>query len=285
MSSNQNVNKNTKIALFAGILAVGLLVAVLVGSFPLTSRGAAAQESGLQHPVLHNNTSIVSATGTATTSVKPDKVSIAVGVETNGTSAEEAASKNADLIAQIIAALKELGITEDQIGTSNYNVFPVYQHKEPAEVCIMIYPPPPKCQPGQEIVGYRAVNSITVTLDVDGEIDAGEVIDTAIEAGANNVNGIYFFLSDERQEEVRDSLIKEAIDSAKYRAEVAASALGYTISGVQSIHLNDVNFPIFYGRSALSESAVSSTPIMPGEQQVSTSVTVVFYMPDIAVAQ
>lgn len=190
MSSNQNVNKNTKIALFAGILAVGLLAAVLVGSFPLTSRGAAAQESGLQHSVLPNNTSTVSATGTATTSVKPDKVSVAVGVETSGTSAEEAASKNADLIAQIIAALKELGITEDQIGTSNYNVFPVYQHKEPAEVCIMIYPPPPKCQPGQEIVDYRAVNSITVTLNVDGEIDAGEVIDTAIEAGANNVNGI-----------------------------------------------------------------------------------------------
>jgi uncharacterized protein YggE len=93
--SNQNTNKNAKIALVAGILAIGLLAVALVGSFPLANR-AATQETELQHPLLNNNTSVkptVSATGTATTSVKPDKVSVTVGVETNGTTAEEAAQR------------------------------------------------------------------------------------------------------------------------------------------------------------------------------------------------
>jgi uncharacterized protein len=187
-------------------------------------------------------------------------------------------------MAQIIAALKNLGINDEQISMSNYSVYPVYGQVEPLAVCIQVYPPPHECQPRQEIVGYKAVNNITVTLDVDGDVNAGQVIDAAVEAGANNVNGAYFFLSQERQEEIRDSLIQDAIDSAKHRAEIAASALGHTISGVQSIHLSDVHFPVFYDKSVMSE-GLSLTPVLPGEQQISTSMTVVFHMLDIAAAQ
>jgi uncharacterized protein YggE len=167
----------------------------------------------------------VSTSGTASTKVKPDKFSVTVGEETDGATAQEAASKNADLMEKVLAALRALGIAEEQIGTSNYNVFPVYEYKDPAEACIMIYPPLPECQPKQQIVGYKAVNSVTVTLDVDGDVDAGEVIDSAIEAGANNVNGVYFFISQERQEEIRASLIRDAIASANTAAKLRQTRL------------------------------------------------------------
>lgn len=280
--SYQNENKKTKIALVAGILAIGLLAATLFGSLSVANRASA--QTDLQLPGTNSTSKpTVSTAGTATTDVKPDKVSVTVGVETNGTTAEEAATKNADLMAQIIAALKELGISDEQIATSSYSVYPVYSYKDMVNACRVMegYPIPPECYVEQEITGYKAVNSVTVTLDVEGDVDASEVIDAAIGAGANNVNGVYFFVSQELQQEVRDSLIKEAIDNARHRAEIAADAVGHTVSGVQSINLSDVYFPpMFYDRSFFSEAAVS-TPLLPGEQEVSMTVNVSFYMTDI----
>jgi uncharacterized protein YggE len=280
--SYQNENKKTKIALVAGILAIGLLAATLFGSLSVANRASA--QTDLQLPGTNSTSKpTVSTAGTATTDVKPDKVSVTVGVETNGTTAEEAATKNADLMEQVIAALKELGISDEQIATSSYSVYPVYSYKDMVNACRVMegYPIPPECYVEQEITGYKAVNSVTVTLDVEGDVDASEVIDAAIGAGANNVNGVYFFVSQELQQEVRDSLIKEAIDNARHTADIAADAVGHSVSGVQSINLSDVNFPpMFYDRSFFSEAAVS-TPLLPGEQEVSMTVNVSFYMTDI----
>ena len=279
--SYQNENKKTKIALVAGILAIGLLAATLFGSLAVANRASA--QTDLQLPGTNATKPTVSTAGTATTSVTPDKVSVTVGVETNGTTAQEAADRNADLMAQVIAALKELGVSDDQIATSSYSVYPVYSYKDMVNACRVMegYPIPPECYVEQEITGYKAVNSVTVTLDVDGDVEASDVIDAAIGAGANNVNGVYFFVSQELQQQVRDSLIKEAIDNARHRADIAADAVGHSVSNVQSINLSDVYFPpMFYDRSALSEAAVS-TPLLPGEQEVSMTVNVSFYMTDI----
>jgi uncharacterized protein len=295
--NNAQSKRNTKLAIVAGILALGILAAALTGSQMLN---AAAQTTGDNAtnstgnamndklypvpPYYHGNfdgASTVSTSGTGTTKVKPDKFSVTVGVETNGTTAEEAASNNADLMAKVIAALKGLGIREDQISTSNYNVYPVYSQQEPVNVCKVMegYPIPPECYVSQEITGYKASNSVTVTLDAQGDIDAGKVIDASIKAGANNVNGVYFFISPEKQQEIRDSLIKDAIANARHRADVAASALGMQVSGVQSANLNDVYFPIYYGKSdAGLMSSGAPTQILPGEQEISTSVSVVFYI-------
>lgn len=67
--------------------------------------------------------SIVSTSGTAAVKVDPDKFTVTVGIETNGTTAEEAASLNAEMAAKIIAALKAFGISEDDISTSSYSRF------------------------------------------------------------------------------------------------------------------------------------------------------------------
>lgn len=226
--------------------------------------------------------STVSTTGSATTKVEPDSVSVTVGVETNGTTAQEASSRNADRTAAIMAALTGLGIPEEQISTTNYNVYPVYSQGQPAtqppEQCIMIYPPPPECQPSQNIVGYVASSSLTVILDMDGQIDGGQIIDTAIEAGANTVNGVYFFISSERQEEIRDGLIGDAIESARHRADMAAAAVGMEVSGVKAINLNDVYFPFFSSGLDASVREGAATQLQPGEQEVTMTVSVAYYL-------
>jgi uncharacterized protein len=257
---------NPKFVLLSAILAAGLLGAVFVGDLMVQS--AAAQNSE------HSDRSTVTTSGTATTNVKPDKFTVTVGVESNGTTAEEAASANADLIAQVIEALKDLGIADEEISTSSYSAYPVYQTMEPLTICPMIYPLPPECQPQQVIVGYKAVTSISVTLDADGQVDAGKVIDEAVQAGASSVSGAYYFLSSELQEQVRDELIADAIESARHRADIAAEAVGMEIGGVKSINLNDVHFPVFYRGFDVAQ----STQILPGQQEVSMSVSVTYFV-------
>jgi uncharacterized protein YggE len=292
--NNNKKNIHLKFAFVVAILAIGILVAGLTTGRAINT--ALAQTDSKQgatttsvessdivppyhYPGNYQAPSTVSTTGTATAKVKPDKFSVTLGVETNGTTAQKAASANADLMAKVLAALKDLGTPESQIGTSNYNVYPVYDNGYPTKPCIDIYPPPPDCQPKQVITGYRASNSVTVTLDVSGDVDAGKLIDRSVNAGATNVNGVYFFVSQNMQEEIRDNLIKEAINNAKHRADIAAGALGLTVSGVQSISLNDVYFP-YFSRSldaAVPSAQGAPTQILSGEQEVSTSVSAVFY--------
>lgn len=259
---------NPKFVLLSAVLAAGLLGSVFAADQMLQS--AAAQNSE------QSDRPTVTTSGTATASVDPDKFTVTVGVETNGTTSEEAASANADLIAKVIEALKELGIADEEMSTSSYSIYPVYSQSEPVNACRVMegYPIPPECYVTGEVVSYKAVASISVTLDADGAVDAGQVIDAAIEAGANNVNGAYYFLSSEMQEQVRNELIAGAIENAKHRADVAAEAVGMEVVGVKSINLNDVYFPVFYRGFDVAQ----STQILPGQQEVSMSASVTYFV-------
>jgi len=238
------------------------------------------------------NLSTLSVSSTATADVRPDRLSVTVGVETNGTSAQDAVFRNSNLTAQVIAAVRGLGIDENRIETSSYSVLPIYQYIQPLQPCIEIYPPPPGCDTRQEIIGYRATNTVTVTLDVpflrmvtppSPDVGAGQVIDAAVRAGANRVDGILFFISPDRQEEIRNTLIGDAIANARQRANLAAEALDMTVAGVESATINPIDFPVFrvdlQEVSATGAASVSApTQILPGQQEVSTTVSVVFYM-------
>src|SRR5918997_1908886 len=239
--------------------------------------------------------STLSITSTSTTEVQPDRLSVSVGVETNGTTAQEAVSQNANLTSHVIAALTGLGITEDRIETSSYSVSPIYEYIQPAEPCIQIYPPPPGCETRQEIIGYRATNTVSVTLDVPffrvaaessvPDVNAGQVIDAVVGAGANRVDSVTFFISPERQEEIRGTLIGEAISNARQRANIAAEALQMTITGVSSAEINPIDFPVYTvslreatGAGEAADALSAPTQILPGQQEVSTTVSIVFYL-------
>jgi uncharacterized protein len=236
------------------------------------------------------NLSTLSTSGTSTTEVRPDQLSVTLGVETNGTTAQDAVSQNANMTAQVMAAVRGLGIDENRIETSSYSVSPIYEYIQPLQPCIEIYPPPPGCETRQEIIGYRATNTVTVTLDVPffrmvtptvPDVNAGQVIDAAVGAGANRVDGVVFFISPNRQQEIRDTLITDAIANARQRANIAAEALQMTVSGVESATINPIDFPVFsvgLQEGAAADSISAPTQILPGQQEVSTTVNVVFFI-------
>lgn len=285
-----NRNSSKKAIMLAGILAAGVAAVLIANQMQnataQTAIGGNQTTAAVTNaPVSANTTSPTNATltgrstlstsGTATTSVQPDKFTVTAGVETNSTTAQGAAEANAKTMDGVIAALKKLGVQDNQTSTSNYSLYPIYEARPTGKVCPDIYPPPPGCQPGQVITGYKASNTLSVTLDVNGKIPAGSVIDAAVGAGANNVNGVSFFLSQAKQQEVRDSLIQQAVANARHRADIGASAVGTQVTGIQSMSLNEAQFPVFAGAEA---APAAPTQIMPGEQDVTTTVSITFYI-------
>src|SRR5262249_54563600 len=123
---------------------------------------------------------------------------------------------------------------------------------------------------GQGIVGYAASNSVTATIANVSR--AGDVVDAAVAAGANQVDGPSLTVSD--QSSLYNTALKAAIADARAKAQVLADASGLHVGAVASVEENGGSAPLPYdaARTALPATA----PIEVGTQQITASVTVVF---------
>ncbi|MDQ6669087.1 MAG: SIMPL domain-containing protein, partial [Thermoproteota archaeon] len=108
-------------------------------------------------------------------------------------------------------------------------------------------------------------------------------IDTAISSGgATSVNSIGFTLSDKKLQEIKNGLIKQAINNARSKADIAASALGLKVLGIKSMYLNEFEQPPTPPQPILQKQSLAplpsgavanGTPIISGQQDVSVSVS------------
>lgn len=212
-----------------------------------------------------NNTLFV--TGTANTKVKPDKVILSLGVETNNKTANAALITNSKIMNKVIDALKRAGIKENETSTSSLSISPNYNYSRPSDTI-------------GKISGFTVSNLIQIQSTNIRNVSRW--IDTAIAAGANTVNSVDFTLSDKRLDEIKNNLIKQAIDNARTKADIATSVLGLKVVGVKSVNLNDYEaqppaIPLAKESVGASASIANrSTPVISGEQQVNTNVGIVF---------
>lgn len=204
---------------------------------------------------------LITVTGQAEIYVKPDVASVGLGVETNGATAQEAQKLNASAMTGVIGALKEKGIDDKDIQTSNLSLFPVYEFQTSAEA--------PKGK--SVLVGYRCNNTVHVRVKDVGNV--GGLIDSAVTSGATNVHSISFGVLDSKKYE--DQALGKAVENAKHKAEVLAQAAGVKIKGVLRITDGYVHVatygPEMMGDSRLMKSEVGS-PVEPGEVVITSNV-------------
>jgi len=218
-----------------------------------------------QSSTLDNKTLFV--TGSATTETKPDKVTVLLGVETTNTKAKAALAANSELMNKIINALKTAGVKENETSTSSFTITPNRDYSIDKNQ--------------GKLIGFTVSNSIQI--DSSNINDTSEWVDIAVSSGANNVNSIYFSLSDKKLDEIKKELLKDAIGNAKEKADIAASALGHKIVGIRTASIDQVT-PLFTGsvpyaaESFKNEASALSTPILTGDQQISLNVNIVFLM-------
>ncbi|MFQ5950781.1 MAG: SIMPL domain-containing protein [Candidatus Geothermarchaeales archaeon] len=250
--------------LLAGFYSFGLLTPSTQSEFHLSfpTPGYASPLLSISSPeATEQIPNTISVTGTGKVFAAPDLAVVSVGVVTQAQTAAEAVRLNAEKMSAVIDEIVGLGIPEENIKTTSFSVYPVYSRYDKEGV--------------PEIEAYRASNIVEVRLTDLSKI--GDVIDKSVEAGANQIHGVSFSLSDEAAAQIRDEGYVAALEDTVHKATLIAESLDLTITGV--LYVSEVTFqpyqPYRVFDVAIAE-AGAVTPILEGELSVTVSVHVVF---------
>jgi uncharacterized protein len=224
------------------LVALGIVVVTLLA---LPAAAASTQD-----------TRTVTMTGDGSVSVVPDVTDWTFGVYTEARTARKTLGANSDRMRKVIAALKGAGIAKSAVRTDQVWLSPR--------------------EDSGGINGYAAANSVRVTVDVD---KAGDVIDAAVSAGANQVYGPY--LRPSQAQKLYQQALGAAFDNARDKAKTAAAKAGLVLG--QATSITEQGSPGSYtaatGAPAASPGASSSSsppPLEAGEREVDATVSVTF---------
>jgi uncharacterized protein YggE len=197
----------------------------------------------------------ISVTGEATMSVAPDQAQVDGGVTSDAKTAREASDANNAAMGKVLLALKGAGIDEKDFQTSRLSLQQKYT--------------PDRSGPST-VVGYRASNRVTIKVRDVTKI-AG-VIDVLVAAGANEIGGINFVVS--QASKLLDDIREKAITDARRKAEIYAKAAGVTLGEPLSISEEGGSMPVFRGKMAAPMATMAPAPVAQGEETLSVTVSV-----------
>ncbi len=190
----------------------------------------------------------ITVSGTGAVAAAPTTAVFSFGVDVRAATAKAAVAANAREMRQVIAAVKAAGGRE--VGTQSVSLSQVLgENGDPS--------------------GFAASNVVSATVGLD---TAGAVIDAAVAAGANQVNGPTMSVAD--QGKLYRQALKAAVANARLSAETIAAAAGRSLGKVTAVVENGGSVPVpMFEKAAASD---SGTPIEAGTQQTTASVTVTF---------
>jgi uncharacterized protein YggE len=174
---------------------------------------------------------------------------VSAGVRTDGATAAAALDANSKTMNAVVAALKEAG--GDDLQTQQVSLFP--QTNEQGKV-----------------TGYSAQNTVSAKSDVAG---AGALVDAAVAAGANTVDGPSLTLSDE--DALYRQALERAVENARAKALALAHAGGFGVGPISTVVEQGATAQPVYD-SAVALAKGTSTPVEPGKRDVTADVTVSF---------
>jgi uncharacterized protein len=232
------MNRLRTILLLAGVLLVAAAIA-----------GVAQPRLGRSATPLTGST--ITVTGDGTVDATPDQASFNFGVTTKGLTAAEALSRNASEARAIIAASKKAGIGSSDIQTTQVSLWPQTSSN------------------GTRITDYQASNSVQVTAALG---KSGSLVDAAVRAGANNVEGPSLDTADKAA--LYNQALKQALVAARGKAQAIANATGLTLGAALKVREGGSPTPIVYGEALAARD--TAVPIEAGTQKIQASVTVTY---------
>lgn len=243
--------KTLLLAIIGTILLVtaGVVGAMTVGAGPTPE--SQSTDSG--------KSIIVSATGEI--KATPDQAVVRVAVTATGTDANAVRKELAVDAAMLRDALAEYGITDAQIRTAYFHIFERHIRT------------PKQMETGK--VQYRGTHAFSITVNDTSAV--GEVIDIAVQNGADRVMGVTFTLSEEKRDHIYNLALREAMENAENRAQTLADAGNLSITGVYTIvETNSYYTPYRVAVASAKASGDAGTSIDSGPVTVSASVSVTY---------
>ena len=201
----------------------------------------------------------IAVNGVGQVKLSPDVAYINIGVRTERDTAAEAVSDNNVDTQKLITALKNAGVDEKDIRTSNFNIWPNQQYGPMGE------------QLGSTYVVDNSVYVIVRDLD-----SLGDLLDASVAAGANTINSVQFDVAD-KTEALKDGR-DLAVQNAQEQADALTDAAGVELGEIQSIEFYD-SAPVMYlesygkGGGGGMEMEAASVPIQPGQMTLTVTVS------------
>lgn len=199
--------------------------------------------------------------GEGKVTLEPDIARVTIGVETVTPTVQEATEQNRATVEAVLAALVEQDIAEEDIQTSGFSVY--------AER----FGPEGPLEEGD--VRYRVSNNVSVTIrDLER---VGEILDAAIEAGANNIYGVEFALDDPgvAESDARAAAIEDARAKAEELAQLTGIPLGEIISVSEIVGMGGGYYAGNFAEQARAFGG-GGTPITPGQLDLVMQLQVIF---------
>lgn len=221
--------------------------AVLFAVAAVAGAGRPAPASGASQ---QSQPSLVTTTGHGSTTAVPDEAVVSAGVNTRAATAASALAQNAQAMQKVIDALKSAGGTD--LRTEEVSLYP-------------------QTDDNGAVTGYLAQNTVSAKSKVAG---AGGLVDAAVGAGANTVDGPNLDVSD--QDALYRDALKQAVADARAKAQALADAGGFTVGPVFSVSEQSAAPQPVFDAAGAGKAAAPSTPVEPGTQDVTADVTVSF---------
>lgn len=194
--------------------------------------------------------------GNGRVSVEPNIAKIQLEVVTEAKQVSQAQRENAKIMNQVINALLQLGIPRENVQTTGYTINPMYDFVEGEQV----------------FKGYQVIN--TITIQIIGIDQTGNVIDVAVQNGVNRVSNIEFTVKNVDVHYRR--ALSEALKNALHKAHTLAETMKVTYDQIpiKIVELNNHTQTSFKTFSTLETN--ESTPIEPGQIVINASVEAQF---------
>lgn len=250
----RNVFYGLLVLVVVAMLSIGGLAFALAGA-PRSTQPvveAAAQTTGERS---------ITVVGTGKVAGKPDIARVTVGIETQAPLLQKAVDDNKAKMNGLLDTLKQLGLADKDIRTSSYSVYTE-----------RVSPPASGAEVSADQMIYHVTNQVDVTVRDVNQI--GDVLDKAVAAGANNIYGVNFSVEDTAKLEA-DARAK-AVGDARSRAASLAQLNGLQLGEVLTVSEVVGGAVPLYREAAMGLGGGGSTPVQPGELEVSASVQVTY---------
>lgn len=244
----------------------GSVVLVILGLFLLVETLGAFKEWRGSNP----NAKTISVVGEGDVYAAADIATFSFSVSADAETVSDAQTQVTSKMDAVLASLKELGVEEKDIKTSNYSVYPKYTYQ--AVACTQGY-----CPPGRQIPdGYTVSHDVTVKIRKTA--DAGKVLGSVGEKGATNISGLSFTTDDPSV--LQDEARAKAIADAKEKAEILGKNLGVRVGKIVAFYdnTNQGPMPVYMSKEmAVDGRGGATAPTLPvGQNQIVSSVTIVY---------
>jgi len=193
---------------------------------------------------------------------EPDMAVIRAAIEATGddqTAVRDELSRRAE---RLIGALQDAGVDGEAITTDRFGIRQRTDRRpvEPTD-------DPQGTDGGPTFVGTHAFR-----IEVDDADAAGDIVDTALEAGADDIGRIGYTLSEERQAELREEALQSALAAARTEAEFVAGEVEASVGDVVTVDTDQDRISPVY--ETTEDDGGRSTELQPDDVTVRATATV-----------